>query len=81
MKGTRNDAEKWTGMEEWTGVQDIVIIPDSYTNLIPFPCLLAEEDGVEFLGDSFSFRIMPSLLTMGIVDQLPSVVVQAIGRE
>ena len=58
------------------GVQDIVIIPDSYTNLIPFPCLLAEEDGIEFLGDIFSFRIMPSLLTMGIVDQLPSVVVQ-----
>ena len=74
MKGTRNDAEKWTGMEEWTGVQDMVIIPDSYINLIPFLCLLAE-DG-EFLGDRFSFRIMPSLITMGIVDQLHSVVVQ-----
>ena len=60
------------------GVQDIVIVPDSYTNLLPFPCLLADEDedGGRFLGDSFTFRIMPSLLTMGIVDQLPSVVVQ-----
>ena len=60
------------------GVQDIVIVPDSYTNLLPFPCLLADEDedGGGFLGDSFTFRIMPSLLTMGIVDQLPSVVVQ-----
>ena len=60
------------------GVQDIVIVPDSYTNLLPFPCLLADEDedGGGFLGDSFTFRIMPSLLTMGIVDQLPCVVVQ-----
>ena len=57
-----------------TGVQEMIIIPDSYTCLLPFPCLLDEED--EFLGDSYSFRIMPSLLTMGIVDQLPSVVVQ-----
>ena len=55
-------------------VQEMIIIPDSYTCLLPFPCLLDEED--KFLGDSYSFRIMPSLLTMGIVDQLPSVVVQ-----
>ena len=57
-----------------SGVREMIIIPDSYTCLLPFPCLLDEED--KFLGDSYSFRIMPSLLTMGIVDQLPSVVVQ-----
>ena len=57
-----------------SGVQEMIIIPDSYTCLLPFPCLLDEED--KFLGDSYSFRIMPSLLIMGIVDQLPSVVVQ-----
>ena len=57
-----------------SGVQEMIIIPDSYTCLLPFPCLLDEED--KFLGDSYSFRIMPSLLTMGIVDQLLSVVVQ-----
>ena len=57
-----------------SGVQEMIIIPDSYTCLLPFPCLLDDED--KFLGDSYSFRIMPSLLTMGIVDQLPSVVVQ-----
>ena len=56
-----------------SGVHEIVIIPDSYTNL-PFSCLLDEED--KFLGDNHSFRIMPSLLTMGIVNQLSSVVVQ-----
>ena len=56
-----------------SGVHEIVIIPDSYTN-IPFSCLLDEED--KFLGDNHSFRIMPSLLTMGIVNQFPSVVVQ-----
>ena len=40
------------------GVQDIVIVPDSYTNLLPFPCLLAdEEDGGGFLGDSFDYAI------------------------
>ena len=56
-----------------SGVHEIVIIPDSYTNL-PFSCLLDEE--AKFLGDNHSFRIMPSLLTMGIVNQLSSVVVQ-----
>ena len=60
--------------ESSSGVREMIIIPDSYTCLLPFPCLLDEED--KFLGDSYSFRIMPSLLTMGIVDQLPSVVVQ-----
>ena len=60
--------------ESACGVQEVIIIPDSYTCLLPFPCLLDEED--KFLGDSYSFRIMPSLLTMGIVDQLPSVVVK-----
>ena len=60
--------------ESSCGVQEIIIIPDSYTCRLPFPCLLNEED--KFLGDNYSFRIMPSLLTMGIVDQLPSVVVQ-----
>ena len=60
--------------ESTSGVQEMIIIPDSYTCLLPFPCLLDEED--KFLGDSYSFRIMPSLLTMGIVDQLSSVVVQ-----
>ena len=53
-------------------VRKIVIIPDSYTNLLPFTCVLDKESG-EFWGDGFYFQIMPSLLTMGILDQLPTV--------
>ena len=53
-------------------VRKIVIVPDSYTNLLPFTCVLNRKTG-KFWGDSFYFQIMPSLLTMGILDQLPAV--------
>ena len=49
----------------------IIIIPDSYTNLLPFTALLDED--MNFWGDRYYFQIMPSLLTMGILDQLPTV--------
>ena len=55
-------------------VRKIIIIPDSYTNLLPFTCVLDKETG-KFWGDSYYFQIMPSLLTMGILDQLPTVAV------
>ena len=55
-------------------VRKIIIIPDSYTNLLPFTCVLDKETG-KFWGDSYYFQIMPSLLTMGISDQLPTVAV------
>ena len=55
-------------------VRDIVLIPDSYTNLMPLVALL-DASSQEFLGDRFRFRIMPSLLTMGIMNQFPPVVV------
>ena len=54
------------------GVRKIVVIPDSYTNLLPFTCVLDKDTG-RFWGDKFYFQIMPSLLTMGILDQLPTV--------
>ncbi len=63
------------GDEHWR-LKDVVLIPDSYTNLIPMVALLhtnPETNRLEFLGDKLRFRIMPSLLTMGIMDQLPSV--------
>ena len=50
----------------------VIIIPDSYTNLLPFTCVLNKETG-KFWGDEYYFQIMPSLLTMGILDQLPTV--------
>ena len=52
--------------------QKIIIIPDSYTNLLPMTCLLNRSGG-KFWGDDHYFQIMPSLLTMGILDQLPTV--------
>ena len=52
--------------------QKIIIIPDSYTNLLPMTCLL-DRSGGKFWGDNHCFQIMPSLLTMGILDQLPTV--------
>ena len=51
--------------------QKVIVIPDSYTNLLPLTCLL-NKDG-KFWGDDHYFQIMPSLLTMGILDQLPTV--------
>ena len=53
-------------------VRKIVLVPDSYTNLLPFTCVLNRKTG-KFWGDSFYFQRMPSLLTMGILDQLPAV--------
>ena len=53
-------------------VRKIIIIPDSYTNLLPFTCTLDRGTG-KFWGDKYYFQIMPSLLTMGILDQLPAV--------
>ena len=58
--------------EKKEGVRKIVVIPDSYTNLLPFTCVLNKDTG-RFWGDKFYFQIMPSLLTMGILDQLPTV--------
>ena len=51
--------------------QRVLVIPDSYTNLLPFTCLLATNPEMRFLGDQYSFQLMPSLLTMGILNQLP----------
>ena len=56
-------------------VRDIILIPDSYTHLIPIVALLDLTNGGNFLGDYYRFRTMPSLLTMGIMKQLPQVVV------
>ena len=51
--------------------QRVLVIPDSYTNLLPFTCLLATNPEMRFLGDQYSFQLMPSLLTMDILNQLP----------
>ena len=61
--------------ESEDAMRDVILVPDSYTNLMPIVALLniATE---KFLGDKYRFRYMPSLLTMGILCQLPEVVVE-----
>ena len=53
-------------------IQTVMLVPDSYTTLLPLTSLLDPESG-SFLGDHYIFEIMPSLLTMGILDQLPPI--------
>ena len=53
----------------------VILITDSYTSLVPFTCLF-DPASKTFLGDRFEFETMPSLLTMGILNQLPEVVVE-----
>ena len=53
-------------------VRDVVFIPDSYINVLPLVALF-NKASQQFLGDRYRFRIMPSLLSMGILDQMPAV--------
>ena len=57
--------------------KDIILIPDSYTNLMPVLAFL-DHANQKFLGDKYRFRYMPSLLTLGILWQLPEVVVEVL---
>ena len=68
QKSSNSEEEKRRKVEP----QKIIVIPDSYTNLLPFTCTLDRDSG-KFWGDDYYFQIMPSLLTMGILDQLPKV--------
>ena len=60
-----------------TEPKDIVLIPDSYTNLMPVVAFMNHQSQ-QFLGDKYRFRYMPSLLTMGVLYQLPQVVVDVL---
>ena len=62
------------GPEGSRKVRDIVVIPNACTNRVPLVALL-DADTQQFLGDGFRFQIMPSLLTMGVMNQLPPVTV------
>ena len=54
---------------------DVILIPDSYTHLMPVSALLDSAE-MRFLGDNrFRFRMAPSLLMLGVVEQLPPAVV------
>ena len=53
---------------------EIILIPDSYTRLLPMSAL-QDTTTREFLGDQIRFHIMNSLLTTGILYQLPKAIV------
>ena len=55
-------------------VREVIVVPDSYVNLMPLVALF-DKSTQEFFGNQYRFRIMPSLLTMGILNQMPPVVV------
>ena len=54
--------------------QQIIFISDSYTSLLPLTCLHDKDSG-SFFGDKHCFKLAPSLLTLGIMNQLPEVIV------
>ena len=53
----------------------MVLVPDSYTKLLPFSALYDTKRQC-FLGDSHSIVYSPSLLTLGVMSQMPPVAVQ-----
>ncbi len=50
----------------------IIVISDSYTALLPFSSLHNSEEN-NFLGDFYRFQLMPSFLTMSILNQLSDI--------
>ena len=50
----------------------VTTISDSYTSLLPLTCLFDNQLN-SFLGDHYFFNQIPSLLTLGIINQFPSI--------
>eukprot|EP00731_Ephydatia_muelleri_P036340 Em0239g1a len=50
-------------------LKNLILIPDSYTSLIPFVALHPEGDFNSTFGSTFSIQMMPSLLVMGILNE------------
>ena len=50
-------------------LKNLILIPDSYTSLIPFVALHPEGDFNNAFGSTFSIQMMPSLLVMGILNE------------
>ena len=57
---------------EASDAHKLVVITDSYTALLPFSSLQNPKTE-SFLGDRFSFQLMPSFLTMSILNQLSDI--------
>ena len=52
--------------------QKVTTISDSYTSLLPLTCLFDNKLKL-FLGDHYFFNQIPSLLTLGVINQFPSI--------
>ena len=52
--------------------QKVTTISDSYTSLLPLTCLF-DSNSESFLGDNFFFNQIPSLMTMGVINQSPDI--------
>ena len=57
-----------------SGFLQITTITDSYTALLPLTCL-QDPKSASFLGDHYYFKLVPSLLTLGIMNQSADVTV------
>ena len=53
---------------------ELILISDSYTSLLPLTCLF-DSEAHSFFGDQYYLRSVPSLLTLGVMSQMPEVVV------
>ena len=59
-------------LQPMEATQKIILIPDSCTSSLPFTCFMDQLTGT-FWGDQCYFQIYPSILTMGILEQLPTI--------
>eukprot|EP00731_Ephydatia_muelleri_P035548 Em0135g3a len=57
------------GKSKQQDLKNLILIPDSYTSLIPFVVLHPEGDFNNTFGSTFSIQKMPSLLVMGILNE------------
>ena len=71
LKKTLATAEK--SSPKCSKKKKLVLIPDGTTKFIPFSSLRESDDSSSCFGDEYIVRFMPSLLTLGIMSQIPSV--------
>ena len=72
IKAILATAEKASGIA--TNKRNFILIPDSTLKLIPYAALCDENDSTSTFGDDYNITFMPSLLTLGIMSQTPSMV-------
>lgn len=78
VKPLKTVFKKVPALEKKSDLEEVILILDTYTKLVPMAAL---QDPVthQFLGDNLRFHCMHSLLTMGILNQLPTAVVHIPG--